>query len=123
MIDGISLYALDVSDPATPTLIDAQWGLNIWGVETDGTFVYVSGNFGFLVFALDVACGDANGDGIADIGDAVFLINFVFTHGPSPTPVCIGDANGDGETNVGDAIYMINYVFRGGPPPVSGCCR
>jgi hypothetical protein len=64
-------------------------------------------------------CGDANGDALANVADAVFLINFVFKGGQAPEPLEAGDANCDGQTNVGDAVYMINYVFKGGPAP---CC-
>ena len=71
---------------------------------------------------LQVICGDANGDGSANVGDAVFLISYVFKGGAAPTPLCAGDANGDGSTNVGDAVYMISYVFKGGAAPVSDCC-
>jgi hypothetical protein len=71
----------------------------------------------------DAICGDANGDGEVNVGDAVFMIAYVFSGGPPPDPECAGDANGDGEGNVGDAVYLIAYVFNGGPPPVEGCCR
>ncbi len=67
-------------------------------------------------------CGDANGDGTVNVGDAVFLINYVFKGGPAPDPECLGDANGDGGVNVGDAVYLISYVFKGGPAPVEPCC-
>jgi len=67
-------------------------------------------------------CGDANGDGDVNVGDAVFIINYVFKGGLPPDPVCIGDANGDGGVNVGDAVYLIAYVFKGGPAPVEDCC-
>jgi len=69
-----------------------------------------------------IICGDANDDGEVNVGDAVYLINFVFNGGPEPTPFCSGDANGDGEVNIGDSVYLINYVFKGGPAPVQNCC-
>jgi mono/diheme cytochrome c family protein len=68
-------------------------------------------------------CGDANGDGVADVGDAVYLINYIFQEGPAPDPLCEGDANHDGQTNVGDGVYIIAYVFSGGPAPIEGCCQ
>jgi hypothetical protein len=68
-------------------------------------------------------CGDANGDGFVNVGDAVFLINYVFKGGSPPNPVCAGDANGDGGTNVGDAVYLINFVFKAGPGPAANCCQ
>ena len=67
-------------------------------------------------------CGDANGDGSANVGDAVFLVSYVFKGGAAPNPICVGDANGDGNTNVGDAVYMISYIFKGGAAPVEPCC-
>ncbi len=63
-------------------------------------------------------CGDANGDGRVNIGDAVYLINHVFKGGPAPEPLEVGDVNGDGTVDVGDAVYLINHVFKGGPAPV-----
>ncbi len=70
-----------------------------------------------------IICGDANSDGAVNVGDAVFLIGYVFQGGDAPNPYCIGDANGDDATNVGDAVYLIGYIFKGGPPPVEDCCN
>jgi immune inhibitor A len=67
-------------------------------------------------------CGDANGDGEPNVGDAVFLIAYVFKGGPPPDPLCTGDANGDDDANIGDAVFLIAYVFKGGPPPLEPCC-
>lgn len=70
----------------------------------------------------DFICGDANGDNQVNVGDAVFMITYVFKGGDAPVPPCLGDANGDTNPNVGDAVYLIAYVFKGGPPPVIDCC-
>ncbi len=64
-------------------------------------------------------CGDANGDKTINIGDGVYIINYVFRGGNSPNPEIAGDANCDEVCNVGDAVYIVNYVFRGGLEP---CC-
>ena len=63
--------------------------------------------------------GDANGDGIINIADVVYIVNYVFRDGPESTPYAFfsGDANCDCEVNIGDAVYIINFVFRGGDPP------
>ncbi|MEZ5360213.1 MAG: thrombospondin type 3 repeat-containing protein [Candidatus Zixiibacteriota bacterium] len=63
-------------------------------------------------------CGDANGDGSVNIGDAVYLINFIFGGGPAPDPLLSGDENGDGSVNIGDAVYLVSYIFKGGPEPL-----
>jgi hypothetical protein len=62
--------------------------------------------------------GDANCDGEVNVGDVVYIINYVFRGGPAPVPYMAGNANGDAEVNIGDAVYLINYIFNGGPPPV-----
>ena len=66
-------------------------------------------------------CGDANEDEEINVGDAVYLINYVFKQGPEPlcSPITSCAAvNEDGSVNVGDAVYLINYVFKNGPAPV-----
>lgn len=64
-------------------------------------------------------CGDANYDFTIDIGDAVYLISYIFNNGDSPPHPDCGDANCDGDTNLGDAVYLVNYIFNGGDAP---CC-
>ena len=61
--------------------------------------------------------GDANGDRIIDVGDVVYLINYLFKNGPVPNPLQAGDATCDGNVDVGDVVYLINYLFKGGFPP------
>ncbi|MEZ5360644.1 MAG: HYR domain-containing protein [Candidatus Zixiibacteriota bacterium] len=61
--------------------------------------------------------GDANGDDSFNIGDAVFLISYIFKGGPAPFPLLAGDANCDGSVNIGDAVYLVDYIFNAGPPP------
>jgi hypothetical protein len=78
------------------------------GVESNQVFT-----FGFLIR------GDANADGQIDVGDATYIISYVFRGGPPPDPYELGDANCDTSVDVGDAVYLINYVFKDGPPP--GC--
>jgi hypothetical protein len=75
----------------------------------------------FEIYGEECDCipGDANNDGEVNIGDAVYIIAYVFKGGPPPAPylLCSGDANCDCELNIGDAVYIIAYVFKGGPPP------
>jgi hypothetical protein len=63
--------------------------------------------------------GDANGDGLINLGDAIYILNYLFKAGPAPDPLEAGNANCDGAVDLGDAIYILNYLFKGGPPP--GC--
>jgi hypothetical protein len=74
----------------------------------------------------DCRPGDANEDGDVNVGDAVYIIGYVFGScpippcpPPMPYETCSGDANGDCVCNVGDAVYIIAYIFSGGAPPVT----
>jgi hypothetical protein len=74
---------------------------------------------------LDPICcitpGDVNDDGEVNVGDAVYMIGYVFLYGPPPPCPGQADANCDGHGNVSDAVYLINYIFKGGPPPCPIC--
>jgi len=73
-----------------------------------------------------VICGDANNDGVVDIGDVVYIINYLFRQPwPPPQPyMCVGDANNDDVVDIGDVVYIINYLFRQPwPPPDPDCCN
>ncbi|MDD4051183.1 MAG: dockerin type I repeat-containing protein [candidate division Zixibacteria bacterium] len=62
--------------------------------------------------------GDCNQDRKVNVGDATYIIGYIFRGGPVPIPVLpSGDANCDGKINVADAVYIVTYIFRGGPKP------
>jgi len=61
--------------------------------------------------------GDAGYDGEINVGDVVYIINYVFNDGAVPVPYAAGDANSDGFVDIGDAVYLVNYIFNDGPPP------
>ena len=136
---GVFLYT--DPDPARK-YIDLHTGISFEkiasmtaGNKYEYTFVLVTTNTGEADYLAQVAAaktwakskgllgcckkaGDANGDGITNVGDAVYVINFVFKGGLPPICRAEGDANGDKIVNVGDAVYVINFVFKGGPLPI-----
>jgi hypothetical protein len=61
--------------------------------------------------------GDASGDGVIDVSDVVYLINYLFINGPAPDPLEAGDVNCDGVIDISDVVYLTNYLFIGGPMP------
>lgn len=75
-------------------------------------------------------CGDADGDGSVNIGDVVYIGNYVFKSkecaanppvGCPPDPYGAGDVDCDGSMNIGDGVYLGNAVFRpGSPTPCKG---
>jgi len=60
---------------------------------------------------------DMNRDGVIDVGDVIYLINYLYRNGPAPQPLTVGDATCGGEVDVADVIFLINYLFKGGPAP------
>lgn len=61
--------------------------------------------------------GDANSDTNLNMLDIVYIINYLYKAGPSPTTNISADSNYDGAINIMDATYLVNYFYRQGPPP------
>jgi hypothetical protein len=61
--------------------------------------------------------GDANGDDMVNVGDVVYLVDYLYRDGPAPAPLAAGDVDCDGMINVGDVVYLVNYLYKGGPAP------
>jgi hypothetical protein len=66
-------------------------------------------------------CGDADGSGNVSIGDAVFIVNYIFGGGPAPNPLASADADCSGNVSIGDAVFIVTFIFGGGPAPCSAC--
>jgi PKD repeat protein len=61
--------------------------------------------------------GDVNDDGVIDISDIVYLLNYLFINGPAPDPLWLGDATCEGVIDASDLVYLLNYLFAHGPAP------
>lgn len=82
----------------------------------------------FTVAPFDVPFirGDCNSDGLFDVADAIYIINFLFQSGPEAVceEACNVNGTGSAMADVSDAIYIFDYQFFDGPPPPSpfpGC--
>lgn len=73
--------------------------------------------YGGKITVLPYLSGDPNHDGIVNIADVVYIINYLFKEGPAPNPYESGDANCNGKVTISDAVYLVNYLFKGGPKP------
>jgi hypothetical protein len=70
------------------------------------------------VFSIAYWCrGDANGDGVINAADVVYLTNYLYIHGPAPLPLPAGDVDCDGTINAADVVYLTNYLYIHGPTP------
>jgi hypothetical protein len=59
--------------------------------------------------------GDVDGNGVVDVADVFYLINFLFAGGPAQLGEA--DVNGDYAVDVQDVFYLINFLFAGGAAP------
>ncbi|MGB8657664.1 MAG: dockerin type I repeat-containing protein, partial [Candidatus Zixiibacteriota bacterium] len=65
--------------------------------------------------------GDANFDGMVDVSDVIYLVNYIYKSGPAPPHLISADVNGpDRSIDAQDIIYLINYLFKSGPNPHPG---
>lgn len=60
--------------------------------------------------------GNINGDedDISDIGDLLYLVDYMFLNPPGPGPVCEeeADVDGSGLVDISDLLYLVDYMFN-----------
>jgi hypothetical protein len=61
--------------------------------------------------------GDVSPNGMVNIADIVYLLNYIWVNGPNSDPICLGDVNRDGSVDVLDVAYLTSYLFEYGTPP------
>jgi hypothetical protein len=88
--------------------------------------LYVADSSQSMVFELDLAPsgapfhrGDPDGSGLVDLGDPVFLLDYLFLGGAEPSCLESADVNNDGELEITDAVYLLGFLFSGWAPPPS----
>jgi len=113
----------DGENPGLFSWLTAEADSGAWTCLISATDVCGAADVERIIIRVGVPfCGEANGDGILDLGDLVFLIGFLYKGGQPPDPLCKGDANCDGITQISDVVALINYLFRSGPVPCLDCC-
>jgi ELWxxDGT repeat protein len=101
-------------------------------VHPDGTFYFAAddGLHGLELWALraDEASrfrrGEASGDGVVNLTDAIAVLGYLFAGGPPPACDDAADADDDGRLDITDPIALLLHLFSGGappPPPQADC--
>lgn len=87
------------------------------GAGDNGTYVLNLGYQQSFITSGEYVCGDADGDGVCNVSDAVYMIQYIFAEGPPPEPLASADTDCADGLNLSDVIYIIQYIFAGGPYP------
>ena len=58
--------------------------------------------------------GDADGNAVVNITDAVFVLNALFLGGAGPGCAQSADTDDNGALNISDAVFLLDHLFRGG---------
>jgi hypothetical protein len=66
-------------------------------------------------YATSAECGDCSGNGRVTVGDATYLVLFLYRDGVAPRGS--GDVNLDGRITIADAAYIASFVYRNGTAP------
>jgi aminopeptidase N len=112
--DGLELDSLTGIISGIPTVLDSF----VFTIKvTDSSAPEEIDTQELYIIVREFIRGDVNNDSVVDLGDAIYLINYLYRYGPEPMPWETGDVNCDGTIDLGDVVYLINYLFRDGPPP------
>ncbi|MFN0059333.1 MAG: hypothetical protein ACKVX7_12835 [Planctomycetota bacterium] len=116
------LYSTGVfhdSDPGFGKVLCQSWEFGGFGGDQNAlAAAYIAALAPGGTGAGDFRRGDANGDAVFNIADAIFLLSSLFLLG-SPPPTCedSADVNDDGVINIADPIAALSSLFVSGSPP------
>jgi hypothetical protein len=92
--------------------------IQILSNDPDESFVFVPAYLGVYESLL---CGDVDSDGVVNVADVLYMVEYIFNSGPAPSPRQVAEVNCDGKINLTDIVYVVAYIFNGGPEPCADC--
>ncbi|MGA1779485.1 MAG: dockerin type I repeat-containing protein [Planctomycetota bacterium] len=95
--------------PPTPNIIINEDAQGIPPIVNNGQITFVS--------PPSFRRGDSNFDGTVNLADAIYLLTYLFSGGPSPQCFDVADVNDDGGLDVSDGVALLGYLFIDTTPP------
>ncbi len=92
---------------------DSVYYFAIRAVDDAGNWSEVSNIYTNAYFL----CADINNDDNINLMDVIFLMIYLYRHGPAPGQLANCDVNSDGIVNLMDGTYLVSYLYKGGPFP------
>ncbi len=99
-------------------------GRHVLRLQVDGSPFIESVTVEFQIPKESFRRADANADGVADIADAVFILQYLFALGAFPPCLDAADTNDDGALDLSDAVFLLSHLFAAQttiPQPASRC--
>ncbi|MCH9032215.1 MAG: right-handed parallel beta-helix repeat-containing protein [candidate division Zixibacteria bacterium] len=62
--------------------------------------------------------GDADDNSDVNVGDATYIVKYIFQSGTAPPCCDQSDADGGGDVNIGDANFIVEFIFQSGAAPI-----
>ncbi|UCD93435.1 MAG: choice-of-anchor J domain-containing protein [Candidatus Zixiibacteriota bacterium] len=90
--------------------------LDFLGISEYGNSIYVDDIV--VVQRSTYICGDADNDGVINILDVTFIVNYLYKDGPAPDHEEACDADGNDIINILDVTHLVNYLYKDGPEPI-----
>jgi hypothetical protein len=111
----LATMTFQVEDTMTVCVDSAFWGPSdrLAFVRADATTYIPRHQLEYCFSVTYAERGDCNADCVIDVGDLVFLLNYLYKGGPAPVPLEIADLNCDGMVELGDPIVLIHYLYLG----------
>ena len=79
--------------------------------NSDGQYAWLPSGYRYASGVVSCEEGDANGDGLVNIADAVAILEGIFRDGQSLRCERAADMNDDARLDIGDAISLCTYLF------------
>jgi hypothetical protein len=127
-VSALALVAENDDDERTDTLTSAvrfrvvagtEYQIAVDGYEGESGIVLLSWSFTPGPENPRFIRGDCDGDGLANLTDAVCTLEWLFRGGEEPQCIAATNAAGIGGVNITDAVHLLLHLFAGGPPPAA----
>jgi hypothetical protein len=66
---------------------------------------------------IEILRGDSNNSASVGVEDVIFIQEYLFDGGSTPSCLDAADVNDDGAIDLSDSTYLSNYLYLGGSPP------
>jgi hypothetical protein len=113
IVNGQYVYACTTAENyvtyEAPGFPFSQDRLDVIVRDDRGGSASIIGSVGIYAEGTKCLCGDVNHDSSIDASDFVFLLNYLFVHGPSFDPTEIGDVNNDCVVDYRYQIQIIHF--------------